>query len=309
MSTLLLADHDGHQLKKATLQAITAAQAFNTPIDVLVLGSETAAVAAQAASIAGVARVIAVSAPHLAHVLPEDAAAIILDQLNAGYTTVIAAHTTLGKDTLPRVAALRDVGMASDVIRIHARGQYERPIYAGNAIATIHSDEALQVLTIRATSYAAAAAGNSAEIISHSAPAAQAGSQWLADDHKISDRPELATAPVVVSGGRCLGERFDEVLAPLAARLGAALGATRAAVDAGLAPNEIQVGQTGTIVAPELYIAAGISGAAQHLGGMKDSKVIVAINTDPDAPIFKVADIGIVADLFDVVPELTRQLG
>ncbi|HSC79273.1 MAG TPA: FAD-binding protein, partial [Chitinolyticbacter sp.] len=216
--------------------------------------------------------------------------------------------TAYAKNALPRAAGLLDVALIADVIRIQAPATYVRPVYAGNVLATVESSDALQVVTIRSTAFDAAGNGGNAGITKLAAPAATSAARWVSESRNVSDRPELATARVVISGGRSLGERFESVLGPLAAQLNGALGATRAAVDAGFAPNDIQIGQTGTVVAPELYIAAGISGAAQHLAGMKDSKVIVAINHDPDAAIFQVADFGIVADLFDAVPQLTAAL-
>ncbi|XZG70136.1 electron transfer flavoprotein subunit alpha/FixB family protein [Chitinibacteraceae bacterium HSL-7] len=307
MSILILAEHDGQQLKKAARQAIAAAQGFNVPVHVLVAGANTEAVAADAAQVAGVAEVIRVDAPQFEHALGEDLAALIVS-LAADYHAVVAAHTAYAKNALPRAAALLDVALIADVIKVEGVGRYVRPIYAGNVLATIENGSGLQIVTVRPTAFDAAGNGGSASIRSASAPAPTTLARWVSETRNVSDRPELATASAVVSGGRCLGERFDEVLGPLAEQLGGALGATRAAVDAGFAPNDIQVGQTGTVVAPDLYIAAGISGAAQHLAGMKDSKVIVAINIDPDAPIFNVADYGLVADLFDAVPQLNAAL-
>ncbi|WP_035058917.1 FAD-binding protein [Andreprevotia chitinilytica] len=310
---LVLAEHDGHQLKIASRQAVTAAQAFNGGVDLLVVGADTAAVAASAAQVAGVARVLRADAAHLAHPLAEDVAALVLS-IAGEYDVILAGHSHFSKNVLPRVAALLDVAMPSDVIEIQANNTYVRPIYAGNALLTIQSQDPKQVLTVRGTRFKAAVAGANvsgavAEIATVAVPAATGAARWVSEEKNVGDRPELGEAPVVVSGGRSLGERFEEVLGPLADKLHGALGATRAAVDAGFAPNDLQVGQTGTIVAPDLYIAVGVSGAAQHLAGIKDSKVIVAINHDPDAPIFNVADYGLVADLFETIPALVKALG
>ncbi|UXY16039.1 FAD-binding protein [Chitiniphilus purpureus] len=307
MSVLILAEHDGRQLKQATRQAVGAAQAWGAPVDLLLLGSDTATVAADAATVAGVARVLRVDAPHLAHPLAEDVANVIAN-LARDYKVVLAAHTAFAKSALPRAAALLDVAMVADAVAITAPNTYVRPMYAGNVHATVQNDEPIQLLTVRATAFAAAGSGGAATVTTLAAPAPSELARWVDESRSVSDRPELASARVVISGGRSLGERFEAVLGPLAQQLGGALGATRAAVDAGFAPNDIQVGQTGTVVAPELYIAAGVSGAAQHLAGMKDSKVIVAINLDPDAAIFQVADYGLVADLFEAVPQLTAAL-
>ncbi|GLS06124.1 electron transfer flavoprotein subunit beta [Chitiniphilus shinanonensis] len=307
MSVLILAEHDGQHLKQATRQAVTAAQAWGLPVHLLLLGADTAAVAGHAAQVAGVARVLRVDAPQFEHPLAEDVAAAIVN-LARDYKVVLAGHTAFAKNALPRAAALLDVAMLADVIAITAPATYVRPVYAGNVLATVESSDPIQVLTVRTTAFAAAETGGAAEVVTLAAPAASGLSRWVGETRNVSDRPELATARVVISGGRSLGERFEEVLGPLAQLLNGALGATRAAVDAGFAPNDIQIGQTGTVVAPELYIAAGVSGAAQHLAGMKDSKVIVAINHDPDAAIFQVADYGLVADLFEAVPQLTAAL-
>ncbi|MFJ5445802.1 electron transfer flavoprotein subunit alpha/FixB family protein [Methylobacillus methanolivorans] len=307
MSILILAEHDGKHIKQSTRQAVTAAGAWQLPIHLLVIGANTADIAAQAAGIAGVAKVLQADADHFAHPLAEDVAALLV-QLGKDYKAILSAHTAFSKSVLPRVAALLDVGMVSDAISITAPATYVRPIYAGNVLATVESSDAIQVVTIRATSFVAAADGGNAEVAATAVPAPTGLSRWIKEDKNVSDRPELSSARVVVSGGRSLAERFNELLEPLAHRFGGALGATRAAVDAGFAPNDIQVGQTGTIVAPELYFAIGISGAMQHLAGMKDSKIIVAINHDPDAPIFQYADYGLVANLFDAVPELTTAL-
>jgi len=306
MSILILAEHDGKHLKQSTRQAVTAAAAWQLPIDVLVLAAQAGDLANEAAAIAGVSRVIKVEAAQFSHTLAEDAAAVIAGL--GQYQVILAAHTAFGKNVLPRVAALLDVAMVSDVVEITAPATYVRPIYAGNVFATFESTDAIQVVTVRATVFEPASTGGQAEIVSQDAPAANTQSRWVKEEKTVSDRPELASARVVISGGRSLGERFNEILDPVAQKLNAAVGATRACVDAGFAPNDIQVGQTGTIVAPELYIAVGISGAMQHMAGIKDSKVIVAINHDPDAPIFKFADYGLVADLFDAVPALNAAL-
>ncbi|MFL9608889.1 electron transfer flavoprotein subunit alpha/FixB family protein [Methylobacillus sp. Pita2] len=307
MSILILAEHDGKHIKQSTRQAVSAAGAWQLPVHVLVTGSNSAALAKEASEIAGVAKVLHADAAHFEHPLAEDVAALLV-QLGADYKVILSAHTAFSKSVLPRVAALLDVAMISDAISITAPSTYVRPIYAGNVLSTVESSDAIQVVTIRATSFAAAANGANAEVTAVNVPASAGLSRWIKEDKTVSDRPELSSARVVVSGGRSLAERFNELLEPLAHRFGGALGATRAAVDAGFAPNDIQVGQTGTIVAPELYFAIGISGAMQHLAGMKDSKIIVAINHDPDAPIFQHADYGLVANLFDAVPELTAAL-
>ena len=310
MSILILAEHDGHHLKQATYRAVTAAQHWQLPVHVLVVGHNIAAIAQQAASIQGVAQVMQADAAALAHPLAEDVADLIV-RLSGQCQVILAAHTAFGKNVLPRVAALRDVAMLSDVVEIKGSKTYVRPIYAGSIYATVESADTIQVLTVRASSFAlAVTTGKAAPIIIVDTAAGTSQVRWISEVHNVSDRPELASARVVVSGGRSLGsaEKFQGVLAPLAEKLGAALGATRAAVDAGFAPNDIQVGQTGAVVAPELYIAVGISGAVQHTAGMKDSKVIVAINCDADAAIFQVSDYYLVADLFETVPALTKAL-
>lgn len=309
MSILILAEHDGRTVKQATRQAVTAAQSWQLPIHILIVGNQTATAAHDAATIQGVNRVIQVDAAHLAHPLAEDIAPIIA-RIGREYQVILAPHTAFSKDVLPRAAALLDVDMLSDVIAIAGPATYVRAIYAGNIHTTIESADPIQVLTVRAGKFAVAENGGAATIVTLQAPAATTLTRWLGQTRHLSDRPELANAKVVVAGGRALGsaEKFEAVLTPLAQKLGAALGASRAAVDAGYAPNDIQVGQTGTVVAPELYIAVGISGAIQHTAGMKDAHVIVAINSDPDAPIFQVADYALVADLFKAVPELTAAL-
>lgn len=309
MSVLILAEHDGHKLKAATRQLVSAARSWRSPVHILAVGHDIAAPARAAAGISGVAQVLRCDAPHLAHPLAEDVAEIIA-RLGADYRVILAAHTAFGRNILPRVAALLDVAMLSDVIAILGPDTYERPVYAGNIHATVQSTDAIQVLTVRASRFDPAPRDGNAPIADLDAPAATRLARVLSETRNASERPELATAKTIVSGGRALGsaERFEAVLAPLAQKLGAALGATRAAVDAGYAPNDTQVGQTGTIVAPDLYFAIGVSGAVQHLAGIKDSKVIVAINHDPEAPIFQVADYGWVADLFEAVPALTAVL-
>ena len=308
-AVLLIAEFDATGLKTATRQSVHAAQSWSLPIDVLVLGTANAAALEQAQKLAGVRKVLHANAEHLNHPRAEDAAKL-LQSLAADYSVVLAPHTSQAKNILPRFAALQDVGMVSEALEINAPHGYVRPIYAGNLLATVDNKAGLQVLTVRASRWKAVALDGNAELVAVAAPAADSRVRWISVDHAGGERPELSSARVVVTGGRSLGsaEKFDAVLGPLATQLGAALGATRAAVDAGYAPNDIQVGQTGTIVAPELYLAFGVSGAIQHLAGIKDSRVIVAVNTDPDAMIFQVADYGLVADLFDVAPELTAAL-
>ena len=313
MTALVIAEHDNHHLKSATLNALTAALACAPTVHVLVMGSASADVATQATGLQGVAKVIHADSAELAHPLAETIAAQVLALLkaNAGYTHVLFASTASGKNIAPRVAALLDVAQISDITKVLSADTFERPIYAGNAIATVQSTDAIKVITVRTTGFDAAPKGAScAPIENLQGIGDSALSQFLGQEVAVSDRPELTAAKVIVSGGRALGssEKFAEVLTPLADKLGAALGASRAAVDAGYAPNDWQVGQTGKIVAPDLYVACGISGAIQHLAGMKDSKVIVAINKDPEAPIFSVADYGLEADLFQAVPEWVKLL-
>lgn len=309
MSILILAEHDGVQLNPSVQQAVTAAQAWNSAIHLLVAGNNGDAVAKQAASIQGVERVILANASHHEKPIAEDVANLIVS-ISQDYKVILAAHSSFSKNALPRVAAMLDVAMISDVLEIKANNIYVRSIYAGNVLTTIKSSDIVQVLTVHGSNYTSAALSGSADIISVDVPATFNRTQWKSEIRSLSDRPALGSAKIVISGGRSLGsaERFESVLSPLASKLGAALGATRAAVDAGYAPNDIQVGQTGVVVAPELYIAIGVSGAIQHTYGMKDSKIVVAINQDPDAPIFQVADYGLVADLFDVVPALTAAI-
>lgn len=309
MRTLIIAEHDGQHLNEQIVRAVTAAQQWQQPVDILVAAAQPDTLAAQAAAIQGVSSVLVASDAALQHPTAEHLAEIIVP-LAANYTVVLAAHSAFSKNVLPRVAALLDVNMISDVLQIVSANTYVRGIYAGNVLATVQSSDSKQVLTVRGSKFAAAAKDGAAEIKSVATPAAPAGSRWVAEAFNKSERPPLAAAKVVVSGGRALGsaEAFAEVLAPLADKLHAAIGASRAAVDAGYAPNDLQVGQTGVVVAPELYIAVGISGAIQHAYGMKDSKVVVAINQDPEAQIFKIADYGLVADLFEAVPQLTAAL-
>ncbi|MFC2555078.1 electron transfer flavoprotein subunit alpha/FixB family protein [Lautropia mirabilis] len=310
MAVLVIAEHDKKTLKRATLQAVDAAARLGE-VHLLVLGSGVDAVAQAAAKVAGVAQVKVVDDPALAEPLAEVVTAQVVP-LAKDYSHVVAAATAHGKDFMPRVAALLDVAQISEVTGIDSADTFRRPIYAGNAIATVQSSDPIKVLTVRGTSFdEAAAEGGSAAIEKVAAVAVDGQPALVGREQASSDRPELTAAQVVVAGGRGLGsaEQFQSVLEPLADRLGAALGASRAAVDAGYAPNDWQVGQTGKIVAPQLYIAAGISGAIQHLAGMKDSRIIVAINKDEEAPIFSVADYGLVADLFEAVPALTAKLG
>ncbi len=310
MAVLVIAEHDKKTLKRATLQAVDAAARLGE-VHLLVLGSGVDAVAQAAAKVAGVAQVKVVDDPALAEPLAEVVTAQVVP-LAKDYSHVVAAATAHGKDFMPRVAALLDVAQISEVTGIDSADTFRQPIYAGNAIATVQSSDPIKVLTVRGTSFdEAAAEGGSAAIEKVAAVAVDGQPALVGREQASSDRPELTAAQVVVAGGRGLGsaEQFQSVLEPLADRLGAALGASRAAVDAGYAPNDWQVGQTGKIVAPQLYIAAGISGAIQHLAGMKDSRIIVAINKDEEAPIFSVADYGLVADLFEAVPALTAKLG
>ena len=310
MAVLVIAEHDNKTLKRATLQAVDAAARLGE-VHLLVLGSGVDAVAQAAAKVAGVAQVKVVDDAALAEPLAEVVTAQVVP-LAKDYSHVVAAATAHGKDFMPRVAALLDVAQISEVTGIDSADTFRRPIYAGNAIATVQSSDPIKVLTVRGTSFdEAAAEGGSAAIEKVAAVAVDGQPALVGREQASSDRPELTAAQVVVAGGRGLGsaEQFQAVLEPLADRLGAALGASRAAVDAGYAPNDWQVGQTGKIVAPQLYIAAGISGAIQHLAGMKDSRIIVAINKDEEAPIFSVADFGLVADLFEAVPALTAKLG
>ena len=310
MTTLVIAEHNNASIKGATLNTVTAAVACGGDVHVLVAGHNAGAAAAAAAQIAGVAKVIHADAPGLEHGLAENVAAQVL-AIAGNYSHILFPATASGRNVAPRVAAKLDVAQVSDITKVISADTFERPIYAGNAIATVQSADSVKVITVRATGFdAAAATGGSAAVETAAATADAGKSSFMGSEIAKSDRPELTAAKIIVSGGRALGskEKFDEVMTPLADKLGAALGASRAAVDAGYAPNDWQVGQTGKIVAPQLYIAAGISGAIQHLAGMKDSKVIVAINKDAEAPIFSVADYGLEADLFTAVPELVKAL-
>jgi electron transfer flavoprotein alpha subunit len=308
--TLVVAEHDNAGVRPATLNTVTAATQMGGPVDVLIAGSGSSGAATAAAAIGGVAKVLHADAEMFAHGLAENVAAQVL-ALAAGYTHIVFAATASGKNISPRVAAKLDVGQISDITKVLAPDTFERPIYAGNAIATVQSLDPVQVITVRTTGFDPAPATGGSAAIETVQPVADPGkASFVGSEIAKNDRPELTSAKIIVSGGRALGssEKFNEVLTPLADKLGAALGASRAAVDAGYAPNDWQVGQTGKIVAPQLYVAIGISGAIQHLAGMKDSKVIVAINKDAEAPIFSVADYGLEADLFSAVPELTAAL-
>jgi electron transfer flavoprotein alpha subunit len=309
MSILVIAEHDNVSIKTATLNAVTAAARIGGEIHLLVAGKGCAAVADEAAKIAGVAKVLLADAPQYADQLPENVAALVVAKA-AGYSHILAAATTAGKNFMPRAAALLDVAQVSDIVAVEAPDTFVRPIYAGNVLATVQSLDAVKVITVRTTAFEAAGLGGSAPVEAIDAVSDTGRSVLVARELTQSARPELAAAKVVVSGGRGLGsaENFQKLIEPLADKLGAAMGASRAAVDAGFVPNDYQVGQTGKIVAPQLYIAVGISGAIQHLAGMKESRVIVAINKDADAPIFQVADYGLVGDLFEVVPALTAAL-
>ena len=310
MTTLVIAEHDQTSIKSATLHTVTAAVACGGDVHVLVAGEGAAAAAAAAAQIAGVAKVIHADGASLAHGLAENVAAQVLASAS-NYSHILFPATASGKNVAPRVAAKLDVAQISDITKVVAADTFERPIYAGNAIATVQSGDAIKVITVRTTGFdAGAATGGSAAVETVAAVADAGQSAFVGSEIAKNDRPELTAAKIIVSGGRALGsaEKFNEVITPLADKLGAAIGASRAAVDAGYAANDLQVGQTGKIVAPQLYIACGISGAIQHLAGMKDSKVIVAINKDPEAPIFSVADYGLEADLFTAVPELVKAL-
>ena len=310
MVALVIAEHDNASIKGATLNTVTAALQCGAEVHVLVAGHNAGGAAAAAAQIAGVAKVLLADADGFAHGLAENIAAQVL-ALAPAYSHLLFPATAAGKNVAPRVAALLDVGQISEASKVISADTFERPIYAGNAIATVQSADAIKVITVRTTGFdAAAATGGSAAVDTLVAVADSGSSAFLGSEIARNDRPELTAAKIIVSGGRAMGssEKFNDVLTPLADKLGAALGASRAAVDAGYAPNDWQVGQTGKIVAPALYIACGISGAIQHLAGMKDSKVIVAINKDAEAPIFSVADYGLEADLFTAIPELVAAL-
>lgn len=310
MGILVYAEHDNATIKPATLNVISAAKAIGGDITVLVAGQGAQAAADAAAQVAGVSKVLLADDAAYAHQLAENVSLLVAD-LGKGYSHILAAATTTGKNFLPRVAALLDVSMVSDITKVISADTFERPIYAGNAIATVQSSEAVKVITVRTTGFDAAAATGGSAAVEAVAGTQDAGkSSFVGEELAKSDRPELTAAKIVVSGGRGMGngENFTKVLAPLVDKLGAAMGASRAAVDAGFVPNDLQVGQTGKIVAPQLYVAVGISGAIQHLAGMKDSKVIVAINKDPEAPIATVADYFLEADLFAAVPELAGKI-
>lgn len=310
MTILVIAEHDHHSIKAATLNTVAAACRVGGDIHVLVAGAGCAAAAAQAAALQGVSKVLVVDAGHYEAQTAETVAALVVANA-AGYSHILAPATTYGKNLLPRVAALLDVAQISEITAVESADTFVRPIYAGNALATVQSGDAVKVITVRTTAFDAVAGGNNAPVESLAAVADAGMTQLQGRELTKSERPELGAAKIIVSGGRGLGsgENYHKLLEPLADKLGAALGASRAAVDAGFVPNDYQVGQTGKIVAPQLYLAIGISGAIQHLAGMKDSKVIVAINKDPDAPIFQVADYGLVADLFETVPQLENALG
>ena len=309
MAVLLLADHTNAALGSSTAKALTAALALGGPIHILIAGNECQGAAAQAAKLGGVEKVRVADAVQYQHGLAEEVAPLIVS-LMSGYDAVVAAGTTTGKNVMPRVAAMLDVMQVSDIIAVKAPDTFVRPIYAGNALQTVKSRDAKKVITVRTAAFAAAPNGGAANIEAVDASTVVGASQFENAQLTKSDRPELTAAKIVISGGRGMGngENFSSLIAPIADTLGAAMGASRAAVDAGFVPNDWQVGQTGKVVAPELYIAVGISGAIQHLAGMKDSKVIVAINKDGDAPIFQVADYGLVADLFTALPELNAEL-
>ena len=310
MTVLVIAEHDNASIKPATLNTVTAAAQCGGDVHVLIAGHNAGEAAKAAAAIAGVAKVIHADAPGFEHGLAENVAAQVL-AIAGDYSHILFPATASGKNVAPRVAATLDVGQLSDITKVVSADTFERPIYAGNAIATVQSTDAKHVVTVRTTGFdPAAATGGSAAVEAATAALGDGKSEFKGSEIAKNDRPELTAAKIIVSGGRALGssEKFNEVMTPLADKLGAAIGASRAAVDAGYAPNDLQVGQTGKIVAPQLYIAAGISGAIQHLAGMKDSKVIVAINKDPEAPIFSVADYGLEADLFTAVPELTNAI-
>jgi len=310
MAVLVLAEHDNKIIKKATLNTVAAAQKLGGDIHVLVAGHNAAAAAAEAAKVAGVKKVLHADAPHLGEFLAENLAALIVS-LGKNYSHILAPATSTGKDVMPRAAALLDVQQISDISAVEGADTFVRPIYAGNALATVKSKDPIKVITVRTTGFdAVASSGGNAQVEAVTPPADSGLSAFVSREVSKSERPELTAAKIIVSGGRGMasGENFTKVLEPLADKLGAAMGASRAAVDAGFVPNDWQVGQTGKIVAPDLYVAVGISGAIQHLAGMKDSRVIVAINKDEEAPIFQVADYGIVGDLFQVVPQIVEEL-
>jgi electron transfer flavoprotein alpha subunit len=309
MAILLLADHDNSTLSDQTAKALTAAAQIGGDVHVLVAGKGVSSIAEQAAKLSGVAKVLTADGDDYAHQLAEPLAALIVS-LAPAYDVILAAATATGKNVSPRVAALLDVAQVSEIIEVVSADTFKRPIYAGNAIQTVQSTDTKKVITVRTAGFAAASDGGSAAIEAVAGAGNPGLSSHVADALSSSDRPELTSAKIIVSGGRAVGsaEKFREVILPVADKLGAAVGASRAAVDAGYAPNDWQVGQTGKVVAPQLYIACGISGAIQHLAGMKDSKIIVAINKDEEAPIFQVADYGLVGDIFEILPELEKAL-
>jgi electron transfer flavoprotein alpha subunit len=310
MTTLLIAEHDNKSLKDATNKALTAAKALGQPVHVLVAGKGARAVAEAASKLDGVVKVLYADGASYEHMLAEPLAALVVS-LASPYDAIVAAATTTGKNFMPRVAALLDVMQVSDIIKVIAPDTFERLIYAGNAVQTVRSKDKVKVITVRTSTFQATGEGGSAPVEDAAAAADPAISAFAGEQLSKSDRPELTSAKIIISGGRAMQSRenFTKYIEPVADQLGAAMGASRAAVDAGYAPNDWQVGQTGKVVAPELYIAVGISGAIQHLAGMKDSKVIVAINKDEEAPIFQVADYGLVADLYQALPELAQELG
>ncbi|MHA6730240.1 electron transfer flavoprotein subunit alpha/FixB family protein [Devosia sp. A369] len=308
MAILLLAEHDNATISDQTAKALTAAKAIGSEVHVLVAGAGAAGAADAASKLEGVSRVLLADSAELAHHLAEPLADLIV-ALAGSYDTIVAPATASAKNVMPRVAALLDVMQISDIVEVVSPDIFKRPIYAGNAIQTVQSGEAIKVITVRTTAFQPAGQGGSAKIEHVATPAAASGlSSFVSDAIASTERPELTSAKIIIAGGRAFGsaEQFNEMILPLADKLGAAVGASRAAVDAGYAPNDWQVGQTGKVVAPQLYIAVGISGAIQHLAGMKDSKVIVAINKDGDAPIFQIADYGLVGDLFEILPELQK---
>jgi electron transfer flavoprotein alpha subunit len=310
MTTLLIAEHDNKALKDATNKALTAAKAIATPVHVLVAGRNCRGIADAAAKLDGVEKVLLADAPAFEHLLAEPLASLVV-ALASSYDAIVAPATTTGKNFMPRVAALLDVMQISDIVKVIGPDTFERLIYAGNAVQTVRSRDKVKVITVRTSTFAAAGAGGSAPIEDVAAAADSGISTFMGEELSRTDRPELTSAKIIISGGRAMQSRenFTKYIEPVADKLGAAMGASRAAVDAGYAPNDWQVGQTGKVVAPQLYIAVGISGAIQHLAGMKDSKVIVAINKDEEAPIFQVADYGLVADLYQALPELALELG
>jgi electron transfer flavoprotein alpha subunit len=310
MTTLLIAEHDNKVLKDATNKALTAALALAAPVHVLVAGQSCRGIAEAAGKLDGVAKVLLADAPAFGHFLAEPLAALVVS-LAPSYDAIVAPATTTGKNFMPRVAALLDVMQISDIVKVIGPDTFARLIYAGNAVQTVRSRDAKKVITVRTSTFAAAGAGGAAPIEDVAAAADPGISSFVSEELSKTDRPELTSAKIIISGGRAMQSRenFTKYIEPVADKLGAAMGASRAAVDAGYAPNDWQVGQTGKVVAPELYIAVGISGAIQHLAGMKDSKVIVAINKDEEAPIFQVADYGLVADLYQALPEFAQELG